>query len=242
MKRLRAKARPRRRYTAYRGRGRLESWGFLLAGVLALIGLVMSLVRSWGMRFSGFLLLGAAALLTADLLFSRWARRSSIGWSCRFAFRAALALVLVPLSILEICIIHEGQKPPAERDAAAVVVLGAGVNGKEPSLSLRTRLDAALTYLEGHPEIPAVLTGGTGYGEEAERPSLPASRKREGRVPTIKPMKSQVVTVLERQKAAEIPLANPKKPAHQPSTIGTNIFQYFGTAVLGRVSTSINGR
>ena len=78
--------------------------------------------------------------------------------------------------------------------------------------------------------------------EEAERPSLPASRKREGRVPTIKPMKSQVVTVLERQKAAEIPLANPKKPAHQPSTIGTNIFQYFGTAVLGRVSTSINGR
>ena len=72
------------------------------------------------MRFSGCLLLGAAALLTADLLFSRWARRSSIGWSCRFAFRAALALVLVPLSILEICIIHEGQKPPAERDAAAV--------------------------------------------------------------------------------------------------------------------------
>ena len=166
MKRLRAKARPRRRYTAYRGRGRLESGGFLLAGVLALIGLVMSLVRSWGMRFSGCLLLGAAALLTADLLFSRWARRSSIGWSCRFAFRAALALVLVPLSILEICIIHEGKKPPAERDAAAVVVLGAGVNGKEPSLSLRTRLDAALTYLEGHPEIPAVLTGGTGYGEE----------------------------------------------------------------------------
>ena len=33
-------------------------------------------------------------------------------------------------------------------------------------MSLRTRLDAALDYLEAHPEIPVVLTGGTGYGEE----------------------------------------------------------------------------
>ena len=33
-------------------------------------------------------------------------------------------------------------------------------------MSLRTRLDKALDYLEAHPEIPVVLTGGTGYGEE----------------------------------------------------------------------------
>ena len=50
--------------------------------------------------------------------------------------------------------------------ADAVIVLGAGVNGTEPSLSLRTRLDAPLDYLEAHPDIPVVLTGGTGYGEE----------------------------------------------------------------------------
>ena len=29
---------------------------------------------------------------------------------------------LVPLSILEICIIHEGKKPPAERDAAVACI------------------------------------------------------------------------------------------------------------------------
>ena len=50
--------------------------------------------------------------------------------------------------------------------ADAVIVLGAGVNGTEPSLSLRTRLDAALDYLERWPEIPVILTGGQGYGEE----------------------------------------------------------------------------
>ena len=46
-----------------------------------------------------------------------------------------------------------------------MIVLGAGVNGTEPSLSLRTRLDAALDYLTANPDIPAVLTGGRGYGE-----------------------------------------------------------------------------
>ena len=45
-------------------------------------------------------------------------------------------------------------------------MLGAGVNGTQPSLSLRTRLDAAAVYLTAHPDIPAVLTGGQGYGEE----------------------------------------------------------------------------
>lgn len=61
------------------------------------------------------------------------------------------------------------QPEPAHHDgfaSGAVIVLGAGVNGTEPSLSLRTRLDAALDYLERWPEIPVVLTGGQGYGEE----------------------------------------------------------------------------
>ena len=41
-------------------RGDRAQW--ILAAVLALAGLVLILVRIWGMRFSGFLLLGLAAL------------------------------------------------------------------------------------------------------------------------------------------------------------------------------------
>ena len=49
-------------------------------------------------------------------------------------------------------------------------MLGAGVNWHEPSLSLKTRLEAALDYLEDHgPDVPVVLTGGQGYGEEITR-------------------------------------------------------------------------
>lgn len=48
-----------------------------------------------------------------------------------------------------------------------VIVLGAGVNGNQPSLSLKTRLDAAIAYLETtDPDVPVVLTGGQGYGED----------------------------------------------------------------------------
>ena len=51
-------------------------------------------------------------------------------------------------------------------DADYVVVLGAGVNGKVPSLSMLDRLRAAREYLEAHPDASAILSGGQGPGED----------------------------------------------------------------------------
>ena len=165
MKRQRAKQRPLYRYDVYRGRRRGQA-RLAAAAVCAVLGLLLVFIRSLGIRFSGFLLLGVAGVLALEVCLSRWAGRSQRGWWCRLAFRAALALVLVPLMLLEGYVIAEGRQPPAEDEPAAVIVLGAGVNGTEPSLSLRTRLDKALEYLERWQDVPAVLTGGTGYGEE----------------------------------------------------------------------------
>ena len=77
-----------------------------------------------------------------------------------------LTVGLAALLGLEVFIINRGRSDMTPLPADAVIVLGAGVNGTEPSLSLRTRLDKAVDYLERWPDIPAVLTGGTGYGEE----------------------------------------------------------------------------
>ena len=165
MKRQRGKVRPLYRCGRYRGR-RSGEIRLTAAAVCAALGLVLVVIRGLGIRFSGFLLLGLAVLLTLEVLLDRWARRDRRGWWCRLAFRTAAALVLVPLFLLEGYVIAEGRQPPAEDEPAAVIVLGAGVNGTEPSLSLRTRLDTALDYLEAHPDVPAVLTGGTGYGED----------------------------------------------------------------------------
>lgn len=138
----------------------------VIAAVLALAGAILLTVRAWGMRFSGFLLVGLAAVLVLELLLGRWAKVSKTGRLCRRIFQTALTLVLVPLICIEIYVINVGSSDPSALPADAVVVLGAGVNGTQPSLSLYTRLTAALDYLEENPDVPVVLTGGLGYGEE----------------------------------------------------------------------------
>lgn len=165
MRRQRAKRAPVPVVTSYRGRRRCGAAAVILAAMV-LVGLVLILVRPLGMRFSGFLLVGLAALLELECLLNQWARRSRQGWWWRLAFRGAVALVLIPLFLIEGVVIAEGHREPSGEAPDAVIVLGAGVNGTQPSLSLKTRLDAALAYLEEYPEIPAVLTGGQGYGEE----------------------------------------------------------------------------
>lgn len=53
----------------------------------------------------------------------------------------------------------------ADVEADYLIVLGAGVNGTVPSLSLRNRLDAAAAYLQAHPDCVAIVSGGQGPGE-----------------------------------------------------------------------------
>lgn len=56
---------------------------------------------------------------------------------------------------------------PAEIPACRyIVVLGAAVNGTEPSRSLRERIQAAYNYLSNNPESVAILAGGQGKGED----------------------------------------------------------------------------
>ena len=46
-----------------------------------------------------------------------------------------------------------------------LVVLGCKVRGEIPSLSLQERLDAALEYMQEHPDVYCVVSGGQGPGE-----------------------------------------------------------------------------
>ena len=165
MKRQRGKARPLYRYDRYRG-ARSGQFRLTAAGVCAALGLLLVLIRGLGIRFSGFLLLGAAALLALSWLLDRLAAGNDRWRLVRRCFRGCVAVGLALLIGLEVVIINRGRSDMTPLPADAVIVLGAGVNGTEPSLSLRTRLDKALEYLEAHPDVPAVLTGGTGYGED----------------------------------------------------------------------------
>ena len=167
MKRQRAKQRPLYRYDVYRGRRRGQARLIGAAGC-AVFGLLLVLIRSLGIRFSGFLLLGLAALLVLSWLLDSRAAGNHRWRLIHRGFYGCLTVGLAALLGLEVFIINRGRSDMTPLPADAVIVLGAGVNGTEPSLSLRTRLDKAVDYLERWPDIPAVLTG----GRRSARPSV----------------------------------------------------------------------
>ncbi|MGM9619676.1 MAG: YdcF family protein [Oscillospiraceae bacterium] len=145
--------------------GRLLRFTALAAVLLLLLGAALYFIPMTGMRFSGLLLglLGAFLLLLLALhklsLTRRWAL-----WLKR-ALLACFALGLLLFVSLEAWVLSMDETD-WDSEVSAVIVLGAGVNGRTPSLSLQKRLEAALEYVADKPDIPIVVTGGRGAGEE----------------------------------------------------------------------------
>ena len=119
-----------------------------------------------GIRFSACLCFGLAVVSLVYLGLKVWSGRSGVGIWCRRIFLAGLAGVILILGCAETVIIRHGEEDLTPLPVDAVIVLGAGVNGKTPSLTLRTRIDAAEDYLRKHPGVPVVLSGGQGPGED----------------------------------------------------------------------------
>lgn len=137
---------------------------YILTALPALTGLALILIPN-GMRFTGWLLLWTAAVWILGLLLCRWSERSKAGRICRRLFFAGLAVGLSCLISIEIILVRHGEADNSHLPVDAVIVLGAGVNGEVPSAALWSRIQAAAEYLEGHPEVPVVLSGGQGPGE-----------------------------------------------------------------------------
>lgn len=137
---------------------------YIFIAILALLGLALVIIPN-GIRFTGYLLLGTAALWTAGLLLHRWSKTSRPAlWLYRL-FLAGTAAVLALLISIEAAVIFRGEADNSAVPVDAVIVLGAGVNGETPSAALGSRIRAAAAYLEQHPGVPVVLSGGQGPGE-----------------------------------------------------------------------------
>ena len=131
---------------------------------LALLGLALAVIPS-GMHFTGFLFLGTAAIWSMGLLLSRWSKTSRTGrWLYRL-FLTGTAAVLTLLIAIETAVVFRGEADNSAVPVDAVIVLGAGVNGETPSAALWSRIRAAEDYLQKHPDVPVVLSGGRGPGE-----------------------------------------------------------------------------
>ena len=81
-------------------------------------------------------------------------------------FIRSCVAALVALFITVEGVIFFGGMATPKNDIDCIIVLGAKVNGREPSGALRNRIDRAGEYLEANPETIAILSGGQGADEE----------------------------------------------------------------------------
>jgi len=67
--------------------------------------------------------------------------------------------------LLVLGFIYGSAKTSEIKNPDYLVILGAGLNGEQPSVTLQRRLETGLTYLQQQPELQVIVTGGQGRGE-----------------------------------------------------------------------------
>ena len=133
----------------------------IAAAVLVVLALAMTIVP--GFQFSITMCFAFAAVFVLMYYLKKFPTPLSVG-----IYRTLWILMILGslAAIITVCFIikaaHPGDLPPCDH----VVVLGAGVRGTVPSLSLRERINAAYDYLVANPNAIAVLSGGQGPGED----------------------------------------------------------------------------
>ena len=129
---------------------------WLIAAIIFLLAAAVFAVAMTGHTFVAAL----CALAAAVIAFYHFVRKRAL----RIALAALLALGFAVFGVIEAPIL-KAARTDAPDDVGYLVVLGAGLHGDTPSLSLTDRLNAALDWLEAHPDCVAVVSGGQGPGE-----------------------------------------------------------------------------
>lgn len=136
---------------------------YLLFTAAGLVVLATGLILVPGLQFSAALCLALALLLTVLYFLHKYATPVTV--FLRRLIYVFLILGILAASITEGFIVSAAH-PDSQPACDYIIVLGAGVNGSKPSLSLQERIQAAYAYLTAHPNTIAVLSGGQGSGED----------------------------------------------------------------------------
>ena len=142
------------------------------AGIFCWVGIVVCLALAaffnfcmLGYSFTVTVLLGIAGILLFYALLSRFSKKYPItARRLRRVFTTLLCIGLILVGITEYFILRASFGDPNET-CDYVVVLGAKVRTTGPSASLWDRIYGARDYLEAHPDVIAVVSGGQGADE-----------------------------------------------------------------------------
>lgn len=137
---------------------------YLSAAISVLLGIVLMRVYS-AVRFTGALLCLLGGVLVLWAVLDKGSEKSHVARIARRLLALLLCSGVLLFALLEAQVLRCA-RTESEAPVAGVIILGAGVNGTAPSLSLRVRLEAALEYLDRCSEdIPILVTGSQGPGE-----------------------------------------------------------------------------
>jgi len=136
-----------------------------LAVIVSGISIYLRLERVNNMHIIIILVLGISAILVAFLILWTLGAHEKYVKLARVLRRCCLTGLAVGVSVfivLQGLIISSAHTEEAEVDA--LIVLGAGLRNDAPSMILRTRLNAAIRYLESRGDTPIIVSGGLGEG------------------------------------------------------------------------------
>ena len=145
-----------------------RNWGALAGWVCIVLLSLLALFLNFCMVGYSFSVLVCLCLIGIILVYKGLhllaAKYPRDARSLKRFFTVMLCIGLLVVGVTE-CIIIEASFGDPKEHCDYMVVLGAGVHGDQPSLSLRNRIDAAYDYLTAHPDVTAILSGGQGEGE-----------------------------------------------------------------------------
>ncbi len=136
---------------------------FLIAGLMMIAYYIMLGVFVRFGQSLQFLWLAVGLLCVARFFF--WLKPRKFPKGLLIFLRSCVAALLILFFAVEGIIFFGGMKTP-EAGLDCIIVLGARVNGREPSGALRNRIEVAGQYLQANPDTIAVLSGGRGTDEE----------------------------------------------------------------------------
>ena len=128
----------------------------------SLVAFCLCLILIFGPSFAVMLVCGLVFLLVSWRII--YVRKLLV---LQRLYLVAAVLGIISFFMIEALVISELQNDESQfTDLDVVIVLGAGLNGSELSLTLEQRLETALTFLKNNRTIPVLLTGGQGPGED----------------------------------------------------------------------------
>ena len=134
-------------------------WVIALVAVLGAVCLALPL----HIGMTGICLLLLAAVLLALRILKK--KNAPEHWSRLLTGLTAAGMAVIFGAMGYIAVQGQDSIMAQDETPAFIVVLGAQVQGDQPSLTLKKRLDLALSYLNDHPQAKVIVSGAQGADE-----------------------------------------------------------------------------